>query len=128
MKELTKAELQVMQYLWKLEKGFLKDIVDQFPDPKPAPTTVSTIIRILVRKGFADYQAFGKAHRYYPTVKKEEYARASFNGMLKNFFGGSTGKFASFFTADNNLTVKELENIKSMIEHRIGEQKSGEDE
>lgn len=124
MKELTKAELQVMQVLWKLEKGFLKDIVDDFSEPKPAVTTISTIIRILTDKGFVGYEIFGKTHRYFPIVSKEDYARNSMKRMVKNFFGDSPGQFASFFTEDAELTIQELEELKRIIEKQIAQQRS----
>lgn len=119
MKELTKAEEQVMQYLWELEKGFLKDIVDRFPEPKPAYTTISTVIRVLVNKKFIAYNAYGKIHEYYPLISKSEYFKNQFKGIIKNFFNDSVGKFASFFTNENNLDLTELEEIRELIEKRI---------
>jgi len=97
MKELTKAEEQVMQYIWKLEKAFLKDIVEQFPDPKPAYTTISTVIRVLVKKEFVAYNTYSKVHEYFPLVSKTEYFRIHFKGFVKSFFNGSVSNFASFF-------------------------------
>ena len=88
MKELTKAEEQIMQYLWKLEKGFLKDIVEQFPEPKPAYTTVSTVIRVLVKKGFISFNTYGKVHEYYAMVGKRDYTKAFFSGIFNSFFEG----------------------------------------
>lgn len=117
-KELTKAEEQVMQYLWKIRKGFLKDVVDQFPEPKPANTTVSTVIRVLVRKGFIGYNAFGKVHEYFPKVSKRDYFRNHVRSIIDNFFNGSAPEFASFF-ANEQLNVSELEEIKRLIEDKI---------
>ena len=117
-KELTKAEEQVMQYLWKIRKGFLKDVVDQFPEPKPANTTVSTVIRVLVRKGFIGYNAFGKVHEYYPKVTKSDYFRNHVRLIIDNFFNGSAPEFASFF-ANEQMNVSELEEIKRLIEEKI---------
>jgi len=127
MKELTKAEEQVMQYLWKLEKAFLKDIVDRFPEPKPAYTTISTVIRVLVKKGFIGYHTYSKVHEYYPLVKKKEYFKQHFRSVVKNFFNDSASNFASFFTEDENISLTELEKIKRMVEMKINEKKK-EDE
>jgi predicted transcriptional regulator len=117
-KELTKAEEQVMQYLWKLNKGFLKDIVDQFPSPKPAYTTVSTVIRVLVKKGFIGYNTFGKINEYYPLVTKGDYFQNHVKLIINNFFDGSAPEFASFF-ANEQLNLSELEEIKKLIEEKI---------
>jgi predicted transcriptional regulator len=126
MKELTKAEEQVMQYLWKLEKGFLKDIVDEFSEPKPAYTTVSTVIRVLVKKGFIAFNTYGKIHEYYPAISKSEYFRIHFKGLVKSFFNGSNTKFASHFTNGKDLNLSELEEIKQMVEQKINELKDKE--
>lgn len=123
MKELTKAEEQVMQYLWKLEKGFLKDIAEQFSEPRPAYTTVSTVIRVLVRKGFIGYNAYGKAHEYYPLVGREEYFRYHFRDLVGNYFSGSLHRFASFFAKEGNLNLTELEELKKLLEDQIKEKK-----
>ncbi len=117
-KELTKGEEQVMQFLWKIDKGFLKDIVDQFPEPKPAYTTVSTVIRILVKKGFIGYNTYGKINEYYPLVSKNDYFRNHVKSIITNYFHGSTPEFASFF-ANDQLKLSELEEIKKMIEEKI---------
>ena len=119
MKDLTKAEEQLMQYLWKLEKAFLKDIVQQYPEPKPAYTTISTVIRILVKKEFISYITHGKTHEYFPSVPKEVYFRTHFKGVVKKFFNGSVSKFALFFTDGEELNLTELEKIKLQIEEKI---------
>lgn len=121
-KELTKAEEQVMQFLWKINKGFLKDIVDQFPVPKPAYTTVSTVIRVLVKKGFIGYNTYGKINEYYPLVSKTSYFQNHVKSLIANYFHGSTPEFASFF-ANDQLNLSELEEIKKMIEEKINELK-----
>ena len=123
MKELTKAEEQIMQYLWKIEKGFLKDIVDQFAEPKPAYTTVSTVIRVLVRKGFIGYNTYGKINEYYPLVSKSDYFQNHVKSIIDHFFNGSAPEFASFF-ANDQLNLSELEEIKQMIEEKIKKIKS----
>lgn len=124
MKELTKAEEQIMQYLWKLEKAFLKDIVDEFPEPKPAYTTISTVIRVLVKKEIIGYNTYGKIHEYYPLINKTDYFGSHFTGIVKNFFNGSMTKFASFFTNEKQLNLTELEEIKQMVEAKINELKN----
>ena len=127
MKELTKAEEQVMQYIWKLEKAFLKDIVDEFPDPKPAYTTVSTVIRVLVKKGFLAYHSYSKVHEYYPLITKRAYFHTHFKGIVKNFFNGSVTSFASFFTDGEEISVSDLEKIRQMVENKINAKKSSHD-
>ena len=122
-KELTKAEEQVMQFLWKVKKGFLKDIVDQYPIPKPAYTTVSTVIRVLVKKGFIGFNAYGKIHEYYPLIVKSDYFQNHIKSIITNYFNGSAPEFASFF-ANDQLNLIELEEIKILIEDRIQNIKS----
>ncbi len=122
-KELTKAEEQVMQYLWKMKKGFLKDIVNQFPEPKPAYTTISTVIRILVKKEIIGYNTYGKIHEYYPLVSKRNYFQNHVKIIIDNFFNGSAPEFASFF-ANEQMNLSELEEIKKLIEERIKNIKS----
>lgn len=119
MKELTKAEDQIMQILWRLEKAFVKDIIDELPEPKPAYNTVSTIVRILEKKGFVGYKAYGKTHEYFPLVQREHYTRFYLNNMVKGYFNGSIQNLVSFFARENNLNVqdidqlvKELDNLK----------------
>lgn len=111
LKELTKAEEQVMQYLWELEKGFVKDILAQMPEPKPAYNTVSTIIRILEEKGFVDHKAYGKTHEYFPLISKEEYSRFSAGNLLSNYFNGSVKELVSFFVKERELNIEELDDI-----------------
>ena len=124
-KELTKAEEQVMQFLWKVKKGFLKDIVDQFPIPKPAYTTVSTVIRVLVKKGFIGFNTYGKTNEYYPLISKSDYFQNHVKTIITNHFHGSAPEFASFF-ANEQLNLSELEEIKKLIEERINNIKSNQ--
>jgi len=128
MKELTKAEEQIMQYLWKIEKGFLKDIVDQFAEPRPAYTTVSTVIRVLVKKGFISYNTYGKIHEYYPAVDKKDYSKRFLKSWIGDFFGSSNKKFVSFFMQDKDLDVSELEDLKKIIEDQIDNRKKQDNE
>lgn len=126
MRQLTRAEEQVMQVLWQLENAFVRDILDQLSNPKPAYNTVSTIIRILEKKGFVGYHSHGKSHEYFPLVSKMEYRKNSFKGFLQNYFGNSYQALASFFTNEQNLSLDELEEIKKMIDKEI-EKKSIEE-
>ncbi len=116
MKELTKAEEQVMQILWKLGKGVVNDILQQMEDPKPAYNTVSTIVRILEKKGFVAYRAYGKTHEYYPLVDKKAYTHFFFKNFLGNYFGGSFTSLVSFFAREDNLDVKELEELLKHVQ------------
>lgn len=128
MKELTKAEEQVMQVLWKIEKGFVNDILDLFPEPKPAYNTVSTIVRILQKKGFVGHRAYGKTHQYFPLVTKKEYTRSFFKGFMANYFSNSYQALTSFLASDKNISLKDLEEMKAMMEQEIENQKSGNHE
>lgn len=111
MKELTKAEDQIMQVLWKLEKAFVKDIIEELPKPKPAYNTVSTIIRILETKGFVDHTAYGKTHEYFPLISKEQYTGFYLNSMLKGYFNNSFENLVSFFAKENNMDLKDIEKL-----------------
>ncbi len=128
MKELTKAEDQVMQVLWELEKGFVNDILERFLEPKPAYNTISTIVRILEKKGFIDHKAYGKTHEYYPVVSKKEYTRKYFKGFMNNYFSNSYQALASFLTSDKNISIQELEQMKLLMEEEIAKQKSENNE
>jgi BlaI family transcriptional regulator, penicillinase repressor len=123
MKELTKAEEQVMQNLWKLGKGFVKDVVELFEDPKPAYNTVSTIIRILEKKEFVSYKAYGNTYEYFPVVSKEEYTQRTMKKFVGNYFGNSYKNLFSFFSKNENLSLKELEELKQVIEKEINQKK-----
>lgn len=116
MRELTKAEDQIMQILWKLQKGFVKDIVEQMPDPKPAYNTVSTIVRILEKKGFVGYKAYGKTHEYFPIIAKEKYTRFYLNNLVKGYFNGSVQNLVSFFAKENKLDVQDIDLLMKQLE------------
>lgn len=111
MKELTKAEEEVMQVLWKLEKAFVKEILAEFKDPKPAYNTISTIIRILEKKEFVSYQAFGKTHQYFPLVSKESYKAQISKNLISNYFGGSIESLVSFFAKKEEISIDQLDEI-----------------
>ena len=123
MKKLTKAEEQIMQVLWELEKGFVNDIVSLLPDPKPAYNTVSTIVRILEQKGFIAHKAYGRTHEYFPLVHKEDYSREYLNNFTQNYFSNSYKALASFFAQSETLSIKELEEIKILVEEQISNHK-----
>ncbi|GGK59322.1 MULTISPECIES: BlaI/MecI/CopY family transcriptional regulator [Rufibacter] len=114
MKELTKAEEQVMQILWNLRQGFVKDILDQLPEPKPAYNTVSTIVRILEKKGFVGYKAYGKTHEYYPLIARDDYRHFYLKNFVSGYFGGSFKRLVSFFAKEENMDLQELE---EMLKH-----------
>ncbi|MBN8672073.1 MAG: BlaI/MecI/CopY family transcriptional regulator [Flavipsychrobacter sp.] len=110
-KTLTKAEEEIMQALWQLDKAFVKDIVDLLPAPKPHYNTVSTIIKILCDKGFVGYESFGKSNRYYPLVQKDEYSKKTMNQFVSKYFNGSFAGMLSFFAQEKDITVQDLEAI-----------------
>lgn len=116
IKELTKAEEQIMQVLWDIKKGFVKDVLEKLPEPRPAYNTVSTIIRILEKKGFVAYKAFGKTHEYFPIVKKEEYRSFAMGQMLSGYFGNSVRNLVSFFAGKEKIDIKEANEIIKVLE------------
>lgn len=122
MKELTKAEEEIMQILWKLGKGFVKDILEEMPEPKPAYNTVSTIVRILEKKSFVGYTAFGKSHEYFPLVAEDKYKSFFLKNFMSGYFGGSFEKLVSFFAKDNNLDVKELDQLMRHVKDDLKEE------
>ena len=118
LKELTKAEDQVMQILWKIERGVVKDIMEEMPEPKPAYNTVSTIVRILETKGFVDHKAYGKTHEYFPTITKERYTKFYLNNLLKGYFDGSFQNLVSFFAKENKMDANELEKLMNELKNQ----------
>ncbi len=123
MKELTKAEEQVMHILWDLEKGFVRDLMDKMPEPKPAYNTVSTIVRILERKGFVGYTAYGKSHEYYPLISKREYTSKFLKGFMRNYFSSSYRQLVSFFAKEEDLSIEEMESIITLLNEELKKQK-----
>jgi predicted transcriptional regulator len=115
MKQLTKAEEDIMQILWKLKKANVKTIIKEFPDPKPAYNTVSTIVRILENKGFVDYEKKGKGHIYFPIVKQQDYSNQSINKLVDNYFQGSFKSMVSFFVKKNDMSIEDLEAVLKEI-------------
>jgi len=119
MKELTRAEEQIMQILWKLEKGFVKDIIERLPEPKPAYNTVSTIVRILEKKGIVSHVAYGKTHEYFPLISKDQYRKIYLRNFVNRYFGNSFHDLVSFFAQDKRMSIVELEKIREMLKEEI---------
>jgi len=119
MKKLTNAEEEVMQILWDLGHGFVKDVIDRMPDPKPPYNTVSTVIRVLEKKKFISHRQYGNTYEYYPVVSREDYAKVHLNGFLSDYFQNSFPKMAAFFARENNLSMKDLEEIMRLTEEEI---------
>jgi len=115
MKELTKAEEQIMIILWNLERGFVKDVLEQFPEPKPAYNTVSTICRILEKKGFLDHKAYGNSHQYYPLLARDDYTKEYLNNFVDSYFGNSIEQLVSFFSRQNKVDIREAEGIIELM-------------
>ncbi|HEV3327744.1 MAG TPA: BlaI/MecI/CopY family transcriptional regulator [Puia sp.] len=115
MKPLTKAEEQVMLVLWKLGKGFLKDIVDLTPEPKPHPNTIATLLKILVEKGFVEFDVQGRNNCYRPLISKADYGKTSANQLVKGYFEGSAAKLVSQFVSDKAVSLQELEALLQQI-------------
>ena len=109
--QLTKAEEQVMQILWELGEGLVKDVRERFEDPKPARNTVSTVVRVLEKKGFVDHRAFSNVHLYYPKVSKSDYSKKQLFGLLEGYFDNSFPAMASFFAMEKDLSMKELDEL-----------------
>jgi len=124
MKDLTKAEEQIMQILWKISKGFVNDIIEQMPEPKPAYNTVSTIVRIMETKGFVKHKAYGKTHEYYPVLSKEQYTKGFMNRFINNYFSNSYKNMVSFFSKNENLSVKEIEEIIEVLQEKLESKKA----
>jgi BlaI family transcriptional regulator, penicillinase repressor len=116
---LSKAEEQLMQILWKQEKAFMKDLLEAYPDPKPAPTTIATLLKRMQDKKFVTYKQVGRSREYFALVKKKDYFSRQVNGMIKSFFNDSASQFASFFTKEADLTKEELKELRSLIDKEI---------
>ncbi len=123
MKELTKAEEQIMQILWKIKKGFVNEVLAEMPEPKPAYNTVSTIIRILEQKEFVGHKAYGRTYEYFPLISKKDYTRQYFKSFMSGYFDDSYASLASFFTREENLSLREMEEIRKMMEEAIRKSK-----
>ncbi|MDR2914789.1 MAG: BlaI/MecI/CopY family transcriptional regulator [Tannerella sp.] len=121
--KLTNAEEQIMKYLWELKKAYMKNILDQYPDPKPATTTVVTLLKRMIEKGYVSYNQHGNNREYYPLIRKTDYFSEHLNGLIKNFFNDSSSQFASFFATETKLNEKELHELKDIIEKQLEKKK-----
>ena len=123
MKQLTKAEEQIMQILWDLKEGVVKQVVEEFGENKPAYTTVATVLNVLEKKGFVSHRKIGNTNLFSPAVSKKEYTKVQFSSLLKNYFNGSFPKMATFFAKENNLGMEELEEMLKLTESELNNKK-----
>jgi BlaI family penicillinase repressor len=121
---LTDAEEQIMKLLWKLDRAFIRDIVNEFPDPKPAQTTVLTLLKRMIDKGFVNYKVYGNSREYFPLVEKADYFSDHINGLIKDFFNNSTAQFASFFTNETEMSPEELRELRDLVDKKIASKKT----
>ncbi|SDL66760.1 Predicted transcriptional regulator [Catalinimonas alkaloidigena] len=119
MKELTKAEEEIMQVLWQLGKAFVKDIIEELPEPKPAYNTVSTIVRILEKKEFVGHKAYGKTHEYFPRIDRDTYRKQFLKSLMGRYFNGSFRQMVSFFAKEENLSLKEVDELMRYLKDDI---------
>lgn len=117
--KLSNAEEDLMNYIWELKTAFMKDLLEAYPEPKPAKTTVATLLKRMTDKGVIAYHTYGKSRQYYPLIKKKDYFSTHVKGLIKNFFNDSASQFASFFTQETDLTKEELEDLKTLIDNEI---------
>jgi len=120
---LTNAEEQVMKLLWRLDKAFIRDLLNEFPDPKPAPTTVLTLLKRMIDKGFVSYKLYGNSREYYPLIRKADYFSDHINELIKDFFNNSTAQFASFFTNETEMSQAELKELRDLVDEKIESKK-----
>ena len=121
---LTNAEEQIMKLLWRLDKAFIRDLVNEFPDPKPATTTVLTLLKRMIDKGFVNYKQYGNSREYYPLIKKTDYFSDHINVLIKDFFNNSTAQFASFFTNETDMNQEELKELRDLVDEKIKSKKT----
>ena len=119
--KLTEAEKGIMEILWKKEKAFMKEILEEFPEPKPAATTVATLLKRMQNKDLIEYKTFGNSREYFPKVRKEAYFNEEMTSMIDRFFNSSVAQFASFFTSNSKLSQKELKELRDIIDKQIEE-------
>ncbi|MGX9987403.1 BlaI/MecI/CopY family transcriptional regulator [Chryseobacterium sp. POL2] len=122
--KLTEAEKEVMQILWEKEKVFMKDLIEAFPEPKPATTTIATLLKRMQNKDFVGYELYGNSREYFPKIDKAQYFSMEMKSMINNFFGSSVSQFASFFTQNAKLSQEELKELREMIDKKIENPKS----
>lgn len=123
MEQLSSAEEQLMEYIWQEGEVFMKDLMLMYPEPKPAPTTVATLLKRMQNKDFVGYNMFGNSRQYYPMVKKSDYFSRHLKGLIKDFFNDSPAQFASFFTKETGLSDKELAELKKIVDDQIKNRK-----
>ena len=116
---LTPAEEELMQYLWDLDRAYLKDLIDKYPDPKPASTTIATLLKRMQEKGYVGYNQRGRSREYYPLKEKTDYFSNYVNTLIRKFFDNSPAKFASFFTTETDLSAEELNELRKIVEKEI---------
>jgi len=121
---LTNAEEQIMKLLWRLDKAFIRDLLNEFPDPKPAPTTVLTLLKRMIDKGFVSYKLYGNSREYYPLIKKTDYFSDHINVLIKDFFNNSTAQFASFFANETDMNQEELKELRDLVDKKISSKKT----
>ncbi|MFT4152392.1 BlaI/MecI/CopY family transcriptional regulator [Parafilimonas sp.] len=121
--KLPKKEEQLMEIIWRQEKVFFKDILDAYPEPKPAATTVATLLKRMQDKAIIGYTLFGNSRQYYPLIKKADYFSKHVKGIIQDYFGNSALQFASFFTASSNMSAEELQELKKIIDAQIQKKK-----
>jgi len=120
MEELTKTEERIMQVFWKLKKAFVKDVIEELPDdPKPPYNTISSVVRILEKKGYLDYTAYGKTYEYYPAISKAQYRKLYMKKLLSGYFDNSPASLLSFLVKEENLSDEEIEKLKEIIDKSI---------
>jgi BlaI family penicillinase repressor len=125
MKEITQAQEEIMRVLWQIKEGVVNDILDQLQEPRPAYNTVSTVVRVLEKKGYVGHKTYGKTHVYYPKTDKKEYARQRMKELLSGYFSNSVKSMVSFFAREEKIELQELEEIRKLIEEEIKKQKTG---
>ena len=121
---LTNTEEKIMQIIWRLEKAFVKDIIDELPDPKPPYNTVSSVVRLLEQKGYLDHTAYGRAHEYFPLIKKRAYSKLTFRKLLGNYFGGSYQSLVSYIVQEERLSDEEISQLEALISEQRKVKKS----
>lgn len=121
---LTNAEKQVMKLLWRLDKAFIRDLLNEFPDPKPASTTILTLLKRMIDKGFVSYKQYGNSREYYPLIKKADYFSDHINVLIKDFFNNSTAQFASFFTNETDMSPEELQELRDIVDKKIASKRT----
>lgn len=117
--KLSKSEEELMQYIWKRGKAFMNELLEMYPEPKPANTTVATLLKRMKDKGYIDYEQLGRSRQYYPLVKKSDYFSRHLNGLIKKYFDNSPSLFASFFTTETDLTEEELEDLQEIVKQEL---------